>query len=63
MLDNVCPIIFCSIKCWIEFAFGQTFRPTILVDEKMRECFAALSTELYPQGGHVRSPGQSRMKA
>ena len=54
---------FCSIKCWIEFAFGQTFRPTILVDEKMLECFAALPTKLYPREGHVRPPSQSRIKA
>ena len=45
------------------FAFGQTIRPTILVDEKMLECFAALPTNLYPQAGHVRPPSQSRIKA
>ena len=54
---------FCSIKCWIEVAFGQTFRPTILVDEKMLECFAALPTKLYPQAGHVRPPSHSWIKA
>ena len=54
---------FCSIKCWIEFACGQTFRPTILVDKKLLECFAALPTKLYSQEGHARPPNQSRIKA
>ena len=44
------------MKCWVEFGFVQTFRPTILVDGKMLDCFAALPTKLYPQAGHVRPP-------
>ena len=47
----------------MEFAFGQTFRPTILVDEKMIECFAALQTKLFPQAGHVHPPSQALIKA
>ena len=42
---------------------GQPFRPTIVVDEKMLECFSALPTKVYPQEGHVRVPSQSRIKA
>ena len=51
----------CSIKRWIDFAFDQTFRPTILVDEKLLEWFAALPTKLHPQAGHVRPASQSRI--
>ena len=42
-------------------SFDQTFRPTILVNEKMLECFAALLTKLYPEAGHVRPASQSRI--
>ena len=45
----------------IEFAFDQTFRPTILMDEKLLEWFAALPTKLHPQAGHVRPASQSRI--
>ena len=54
--------IFCSIKsCQIEFGFDQTFCPTILLDEKMSQCFAALPTKLYPEASHVGHAGQSRI--
>ena len=48
---------FRSIKCWIEFAFDQTFRPTILVDKSMLERFAALPTKL-----STSFPGLSRTR-
>ena len=55
--------IFCSIKlkCWIEFDFNQTLCPTILLNEKMLQCFAALPTKLYPEASHVGHAGQSRI--
>ena len=34
--------IFCSIKCWIEFAFDQTLQPTILFDAAMLQCVLPL---------------------
>ena len=40
--------MFCSIKCWIEFDFDQTLIcPTILLDDKMLQCFAALPTKFF----------------
>ena len=53
--------IFCSIKGWIEFAFDQTLQPIILLDAKMLQCFAALSTKLCPESSHVRAASQSRI--
>ena len=53
--------IFCSIKCWIEFAFDQTLQPTILFDAAMLQCFAALPTKLCPDSSHVRIASQSRI--
>ena len=37
--------LFCSIKCWMEFAFDQTLQPTILRDVTMLQCLAAISTK------------------
>ena len=54
--------IFCSIKCWIEFAFDQTLRPTILLDvTTVLQYLAALSTKLCPESSHVRAASQSRI--
>ena len=53
--------IFCSIKCWIEFDFDQALCPTILLDEKMLQCFDALPTKLYLEASHVGHAGQSRI--
>ena len=32
----------CLIKCWIEFAFVQTSRPPILLDQQLLQCFATI---------------------
>ena len=53
--------IFCSIKCWMDFAFDQTLRRTILLDATMLQCLAALPTKLCPESSHFRAPGQSRI--
>ena len=60
MLEDVRPNIFCWITCWMEFAFDQKLRPTILLDATMLHCFAAPPTKLCPEWSHVRAASQSR---
>ena len=43
VLDHVRPT-FCSIKCWIEFSFDKKFRPTILLEKQMFQCFASVTS-------------------
>ena len=52
LLDQVLDIV-----CFSD----QTLRPTILLDETMLQCFAALSTKLYHEASHVRFASQSRI--
>ena len=52
--------IFCSTKCWIEFAFDQTLRPTTSARRNNVAVFAALPTKLRPESSHVRASSQSR---
>ena len=54
--------IFCSLKCWTQFAFDQTLRLTILLDSTVFQCFAALPTKLCPKSSHVRAASQSLFK-
>ena len=43
------------MKCWMEFGFDQTLRPTIVLEETLLQCFAALPTKLCPESSHVRA--------